>query len=85
MELDNLAAQQPPVDEAVADTSRQELVEQAMRALPHKCRMALILRWHQGLHIAEIAGHMELSCGMVKKYLATGLTHFRKRLVQYAD
>ena len=33
-----------------------------------------------GLRIAEIAERMQLSHGMVKKYLAQGLSHLRKRL-----
>lgn len=85
VDLDSLASPQRPVDEAVAIATHQTLVEKTIRALPHKCQMAFILRWHQSLRVAEIADHMNLSRAMVKKYLANGLAHFRKRLVRYTD
>lgn len=83
-DFDNLASPQLPVDEAVAVASRQELVQEAMQTLPHKCQTALILRWRHGLAVAEIADHMNLSRAMVKKYLASGLEHFRRRLRRFA-
>ena len=54
----------------------------ALRELSPKCQRALLLRWREGLKVAEIAEIMQLSRGMVKKYLAQGLVHFRKRLAQ---
>jgi RNA polymerase sigma-70 factor (ECF subfamily) len=84
MELDNLPSQQVPVDEAVTIATRQELLEQAMQTLPRKCQTALVLRWRYGLRVQEIADHMDLSRGMVKKYLTNGLDHFKRRLRRFA-
>lgn len=55
-----------------------------MRALPHKCQTALVLRWRYSLRIAETADHMGLSRGMVKKYLANGLDYAKSRLRRFA-
>ena len=48
-----------------------------------KCRAALILQRRDGLTVDEIAAELGLSRGMVKKYLAKGLTHIRQRLGRY--
>lgn len=81
---DHLAAPHAPLDETVTQHLRQERVEQAMQALSLKCQAAIVLRWHQELPIAEIAERMNLSRGMVKKYLANGLAHFKRRLHRFA-
>lgn len=62
------------------DALRRQQVNHAMQELPPKCQQALCLRWQEGLRVAEIAEQMSLSQGMVKKYLATGIGYFRKRL-----
>lgn len=62
---------------------RREQVNRAAQELSPKCQQALRLRWRDGLRVAEIAEHMDLSIGMVKKYLAQGLAHCLKRLSHY--
>ena len=84
MDIDALPAPQSPLEEAVMAQTRQALVQQARRALSPKCQTAIVLRWRHGLPVAEIAKRMNLSRGMVKKYLASGLAHFRRRLRRFA-
>ena len=83
VETDALASTDPSPEEIAATWIRKRQVETAMRELPMKCRMVLVLRWRDGLRVAEIAERMGLSRAMVKKYLAYGLAHFRKRLRWY--
>ena len=64
----------------VEDALRIERINGAWRELSPKCQEVLRLRWSEGLRVAEIAERMGLSTGMVKKYLAQGLAHCRKRL-----
>ena len=69
---------------ATIDALRRQQINRAVRELPPKCQKVLRLRWSEGLKVLEIAERMGLSRAMVKKYLATGLAHCRKRLQRYA-
>jgi RNA polymerase sigma factor (sigma-70 family) len=48
--------------------------------LPVRCRLALILQYRDGLSYREIAAQLNVSSGMVKKYLAQGLELCRKHM-----
>ena len=74
------AADEIGTDDQVMHSACVEKINRAARELSPKCRQALTLKWHKEMRVAEIAEHMGLSKGMVKKYLAQGLTHFRRRL-----
>lgn len=84
IDLDSVVSPRLPLEETVELQVRQQQIEQAMRTLPPKCQTVVVLRWRHGLRVAEIAEHMNLSRGMVKKYLANGLEHFRRRLRRFA-
>ncbi len=75
-----LVDQAAAVETQAADAFRREWINDAVAELPPKCREALYLRWRKGYRVDEIAEAMELSRGMVKKYLARGLAHCRERL-----
>ena len=79
-DIDGLPAVGPSNDELAGSEQQRRMIDRAMRELSPKCRTALALRWWRGLRVAEIADHMTLSRAMVKKYLAHGKIHFRKRL-----
>ena len=66
-----------------AEAIRRQQVNRAVGELAPKCQRVLLLRWREGLRVLEIAEEMGLSQGMVKKYLAQGLAHCRKRLSRY--
>ena len=77
--LDDLASQELTLDELTCLHTRRRLIDKAMRELSQKCQLVIHLRWREGRSVKEIAEHMRLSPGMVKKYLAKSIAHFRKR------
>ena len=83
-DVDALPAAGPSSDDLAGSEQHRRMIGRAMHELSPKCQTALALRWWRGLRVAEIAEHMTLSPAMVKKYLAHGKTHFRKRLQRVA-
>ena len=75
----------PNLESSAGQALRADRVNRAWRELSPKCQQALLLRWRDGLRVKEICAEMGLSQGMVKKYLAQGLAHFRKRLSRFVD
>ena len=67
-------------EDRVNESLRLERVQRVWHELSPKCQQVLRLRWNEGLRVAEIAERMNLSTGMVKKYLARALALCRKRL-----
>ena len=80
VELDELVNDVPGIEDWVNDTNRVEQIQCAWAELSPKCQQVLRLRWREGLRVKEIGAQMELSQGMVKKYLANGLAD-RKSVV----
>ena len=79
-ELDALIDEDQDLEGWINDVTRVAKIDAAWRELSPKCRQALHLRWREGMRVKEISIEMRLSQGMVKKYLAQGLAHCRKRL-----
>ena len=80
VEMDALADAGRGLEAWAHDATRLDRISGAWQELSPKCQQVLRLRWREGLRVAEIANRMELSTAMVKKYLAQGLAHCRKRL-----
>ena len=85
IDVDTLYANVADLESSTAQALRADRVNRAWRELSPKCQQALLLRWREGLRVKEICAEMGLSQGMVKKYLAQGLAHFRKRLGRFVD
>lgn len=85
VEADLLPSTHRTMEEQAITRFRQCQLERAMAELSMKCRIAMILRWREGLRVAEIAEHMGLSQAMVKKYLARGMAHARRRLRRFVS
>ena len=85
VDVESLQSDDVDVERNVMDAARIDRINRAWRELPPKCQRVLQLRWREGLRVKEICTEMDLSQGMVKKYLATGLAHFRKRLGRYIE
>lgn len=85
IEADLLPSTHPTTEEQVITHTRQCQLERAIAELSVKCRITMILRWREGLRVAEIAEHMDLSQAMVKKYLASGMAHARRRLRRFVS
>ena len=69
-------------DRAVLADEQRRLVAEGLGTLNPKYRMALALRYAEGLRIREIAAAMECSEGMVKSLLFRGVRMIKKRLPQ---
>ena len=82
-DIETLCCPERDVEEQTADALRRQQINRVVAELSPKCQQALRLRWCEGLQVAEIAERMNLSRAMVKKYLATGLAHCRKRLQRF--
>lgn len=80
LDSDELIDEATMIELEVAEALRRGQVNAAVAELPPKCRQALYLRWREGYLVDENAREMQLSRAMVKKYLARGLAHCRKRL-----
>ena len=72
----------PACDSAESVALRREdrrAVIAALRRLPCSQREALLLRYWLGLHEAEVADAMGISCGAVKAHTARGMQQLRSR------
>jgi len=65
-----------PEDRVVADAEARQ-VAAAVMALPAHQREAVILRYYQGLSLAEVAGALGVPVGTVKSRLHLGLRRLR--------
>jgi len=70
----------PPLDGALEDREMVEHLGTALEQLPPRWRTALILQYRYALTYQEIADRLGVSSNMVKKYLAQGLAHCRRRM-----
>jgi RNA polymerase sigma-70 factor (ECF subfamily) len=75
-------AELPDFAFAVDSPKRVARLRQVLMQLRPRCRAALILHYRDGLSYAEIAEQIGVSTHMVKKYLAQGLAHCRRRMAQ---
>ena len=85
IDIDTVVVDEPGFGSILDDVQRLEKIRATWCELSPKCQQVLQLRWSEGLRVAEIAEHMSLSTGMIKKYLAQGLAHCRKRLGRLID
>jgi RNA polymerase sigma factor (sigma-70 family) len=75
--------QLPPLDSQLEGSQMVERLSLVLEQLPARWRTALILQYRYGLTYQEIADRLGVSSNMVKKYLAQGLAHCRRRMAQW--
>jgi RNA polymerase sigma factor (sigma-70 family) len=75
--------QLPPLDSQLEGSQMVERLSLVLEQLPARWRTALILQYRYGLTYQEIADRLGVSSNMVKKYLAQGLGHCRRRMAQW--
>ncbi len=68
------------IEQELADSSRHELVEQALRNLPAAQRVPLVLYHLEGLRYEEIAAKLKVSLGKVKTDIFRAREALRKKL-----
>ena len=71
---------EPGADHAALDTDRRAAVLDALRALPHRQREVLALRYYLDLSEAEIADTLGISRGAVKSHASRGSATLRTHL-----
>jgi len=72
----------PALDSQLESAQLAEQLGKVLEQLPARWRTALILQYRYGLTYQEIADRLGVSSNMVKKYLAQGLGHCRRRMAQ---
>ena len=73
----------PPLDSQLEGSQMVERLGTVLEQLPDRWRTALILQYRYGLTYQEIADRLGVPSNMVKKYLAQGLAHCRRRMAQW--
>jgi RNA polymerase sigma factor (sigma-70 family) len=75
--------EQPDVAEVVSRQQELEILAEALRQLPDRCRHVMLLRYFKGLTYKEVAAALGISTETVKTHMATGLRrcteHFAAR------
>ena len=66
-------------DRLIADEER-DAVQRAFALLPERCRLAMHLRWRDGMSYAEIADVLGITPKSVENHLARGLKAVRARV-----
>ncbi len=72
----------PTFDAQLDVTQRVARLRTVLGQLSPKCRAAVILQYRHGLSYQEIGERLNVSPHMVKKYLAQGLAHCRRRMAR---
>lgn len=84
VESDALLAFAPTFEQDLDAAKRSARLREVLDQLAPKCRAAMVLQYQHGWSYAEIAEHLGVSVHMVKKYLAQGLAHCRRRMTSLA-
>jgi RNA polymerase sigma factor (sigma-70 family) len=78
--LRTIAAGQSDVDDIAIGVARYDALRAAIRALPERQRVCIVLRYFEGMTVDEIAEVMGISDGSIKTHLARGRTALRRQL-----
>lgn len=79
---ENLPAGSASPEREVSDNYELQQIVAQLRALPAHQREAVILRYSQGMPLAEIAAMLDVPVGTVKSRLSLGLRRLRSLLVK---
>ena len=80
-EVNDLPEEEGEVDEADR-AKRVAMLESALRSLPEKCRIIMLLRTYENLSYKQIAARLNISVKTVETQLARGLKKCRKHFKQ---
>jgi RNA polymerase sigma factor (sigma-70 family) len=72
----------PTIDGQLDVAQRVARLRTVLAQLSPKCRAAVVLQYRHGLSYQEIGERLNVSPHMVKKYLAQGLAHCRRRMAR---
>ena len=82
-ELEPLDPSAPDAQQTLLDRERDQAVRAALDRLPAKQRMAIVLRYYEGLSGRQIADAMNTTIKAVERLLARGRATLEKRLTPY--
>ena len=87
VDVDEVSIQQrlgelPTIDGQLDVAQRVARLRTVLAQLSPKCRAAVVLQYRHGLSYQEIGERLNVSPHMVKKYLAQGLAHCRRRMAR---
>jgi RNA polymerase sigma-70 factor (ECF subfamily) len=83
--LRTLAAGQSDLADIAIDVGRYDALRSAIRALPERQRVCIVLRYFEGLTVDEIAEVIGISAGSIKTHLSRGRTTLRRHLEEDHD
>ncbi len=88
LDLDVMSVQQqlgelPSLDSQLDASQMVIRLRSVLEQLPVRWRTAVILQYRYGLTYEQIADRLGVSSNMVKKYLAQGLGHCRRRMARW--
>jgi RNA polymerase sigma-70 factor (ECF subfamily) len=84
VESDAVLAFAPTFEQDLDTDQRSTRLREVLDQLSPKCRAAVVLQYQHDWSYAQIAEHLGVSVHMVKKYLAQGLAHCRRRMTSLA-
>jgi RNA polymerase sigma-70 factor (ECF subfamily) len=73
----------PNAEAQMVEAERAEVIRRALRRLPPKERVAIVLRRYEGLSYKEIADAMSCTEAAVKTYIHRGKLHVRDWILNY--
>jgi RNA polymerase sigma-70 factor, ECF subfamily len=80
---ERVADQRPTAERALMESETARIVRGAVRTLPEREKVALILRRYEGLSYRDIAAVMNCTEAAVKTYIHRGKLHVRERVLPY--
>jgi len=82
-DLGSVVGKTPLPEEDAACRARAQAVQEALRQLPAKQRLAIVLRYYEGLSGREIAAAMQTSVKAVERLLARGRAGLESGLAKF--
>ncbi len=79
--VDHLHSTPVRVDDRMIAEEQRATVDAAFSQLPERCRLAMHLRWREGMQYAEIAEVLGITAKSVENHLARGLKTLRARVL----
>ncbi len=80
-----LQANDPTPEQHLVLTERQQIIANAMAALPAKYKSAMALKYYQDLSLQEISDILQIPVSTVKTRIHRGRDYLRKRLERHKD
>jgi RNA polymerase sigma factor (sigma-70 family) len=81
LDVADVVEERPDAAEALSQRQELDLLAEAVRTLPERCRQVIMLRYLKGCSYKEIAALLDVSPETVKTHMAKGL----RRCAEYFE